>query len=104
MVKGELKVIPDFNRLVTEACFHASVAYYVSVNEPEISENSTEVKRLLEEARKLAKESIEIYPRISEAFYYYAKFSALLDDADAAITNLEKAFKIDRRSCKKAEI
>jgi len=102
--KGELKVLPDFNRWVGEACFHASVACYVSVNEPEIKENPTEVKRLLGEAYNLAKESCEIYPQISEAYYHYAKFSALLGDAENTVSNLEKAILMDRRYCIKAEI
>jgi WD40 repeat protein len=102
--KGELKVLPDFNRWVGEACFHASIACYVSVNEPEIKENPTEVKRLLGEAYNLAKESCEIYPQISEAYYHYAKFSALLGDAENTVSNLEKAILMDRRYCIKAEI
>jgi tetratricopeptide (TPR) repeat protein len=102
--KGELKVLPDFNRWLGEAYFHAAIAYYVSVNEPEIKENPAEVKRLLGEAYNLAKESCEIYPQISEAYYHYAKFSALLGDAENTISNLEKAILMDRRYCIKAEI
>lgn len=102
--KGELRVLPDFNRWVAEACFHASIAYYVSVNEPEIKENPTEVKRLLGEAYSLAKESCEIYPQISEAYYHCAKFSALLGDVENTVSNLKKAILMDKRYCIKAEI
>jgi tetratricopeptide (TPR) repeat protein len=102
--KGELKVLPDFNRWVGEACFHAAIAYYVSVNDPEIKRNSTEVTKLLEEAYKLAKESCEIYPQIPEAYYHCAKFSALLGDTEDAISNLEKAILMDGRYIIKAAI
>ena len=102
--KGELKVLPDFNRWVGGAYFHAAIAYYVSVNDPEIKRNPTEVKRLLEEAYKLAKESCEIYPQISEAYYHCAKFSALLGDTEDAVSNLEKAILMDRRYIIKAAI
>jgi len=102
--KGELKVLHDFNRWAGEACFHAAIACYVQVNEPEIKENPAEVKRLLEEARNFAKESCEIYPQISEAYYHYAKFSALLGDSENTVSNLEKAVTMDRRYCIKAEI
>jgi len=102
--KGELRVIPDFNRWVGEACFHAAIAYYVSVNEPEIKENPVEIKMSIEEARDLVRESCEIYPQISEAYYHYAKFSALLGDAENTVSNLEKAILMDRRYCIKAEI
>lgn len=102
--KGELKVLPEFNRWAAEACFHGAIACYVSVNEPEIKENPAKVKKLLEEARNFARESIEIYPQISEAYYHYAKFSALLGDAEDTVSNLEKVILMDRRYCIKAEI
>ena len=102
--KGELKILPEFNRFLGEACFHASVAYYVSAGEPEVANKDEEVREFLSHSLDFIHEAIEVYPKVSEFYYHYAKYSALLGEGESALKNLETAIKIDKRYTIKAEM
>ena len=102
--KGELKILPEFNRFLGEACFHVSVAYYVSAGEPEVANKPEQVKEFLSQALDFVHEAIEVYPKVSEFYYHCAKYSVLLGEGESALKNLETAIKIDKRYTIKAEI
>lgn len=55
------------------------------------------------EAEKLTAEAIELTPEFAEALYQNAQYNAQLNNVNKMLTNLEKAVKIDRYYCMKAD-
>ncbi len=102
--KAELSVDPSFAKLAAEALLQASIAVYVQLGEKHILGNNAKTKALLEEARKLVLDAIELHPKLSEALYHSAKYSALLDESQASIPNLEKAIVADRNYAVKVDV
>jgi len=57
----------------------------------------------LEDAERLTAEAIELSPDFAEAFYQNAQYNAQLKNSHKCISNLEKAIKIDKNYCIKAD-
>ncbi len=102
--KAEIIVDPTFAELAAEALLHASVAIYAQLGEKHIVSDWAKTRALLEEARRLTAEATQLYPRLSEASYHSAKYSALLGDSQSSMLNLEAAILADRNYAVKVDI
>jgi hypothetical protein len=102
--KAETSVDPSFSRFAAEALFHASIAVYTQTGD-EVARNNKNVEiKLLNEARALSSEALEIYPQLTECIYHLAKYAALLNDSKYSIQSLEKAIVADRKYAIKVDI
>lgn len=102
--KAELSVDPSFAKLAAEALLQASIAIYAQLGEKHILGNDAKTSALLEEARRLTSDAIELNPKLSEASYHSAKYSALLAEPQASMPNLEKAIVADRNYAVKVDV
>lgn len=78
-----------------KSAFHAS---YALLHKALIKFDLGETK----EAEKYTAEAIILSPNFSEALYQNAQYNAQIQNSDKSITNLEKAIKIDKIYCFKA--
>ncbi len=101
--KAEVSFLSEFKRWTGEALLHASISCYVQANDQLIYENKAKAKEFISEAFKLAKQSCEIYPSLSESQFHLAKYSALLGDNETSIKSLEKVIRTDVNYCLKIE-
>jgi len=102
--KAEISVDPTFARFAAEALLHASIATYAQLGEKNILSSPEKTKELLEEARRLSSEATTLHPQLFEAFYHTAKYSALLNEPEVGIPNLETAIQRDRNYAVKVDI
>lgn len=102
--KAEITVDSTFARFAAEALLHASIAIYAQLGEKNILGDTTKTKELLEEAKRLTSEAVRLHPQLSESFYHTAKYSALLNEPQVAIPNLETAITADRDYAVKVDI
>ncbi len=94
--KSEKIVDYSFVKIEAEAYLHASISIYAQLGEISIKENPVKIKELLSEALQIIQKAISLNPKLTEAYYHSAIYSALLNDSSSAIEYLEKAIEIDR--------
>ena len=102
--KAEITIDPKFARFAAEALLHASIAIYAQLGDKVLSNNTGKTKQLLEDAKRLIFEAVTLYPQLSESYYHAAKYSALLNEPQIAIPNLENAITADRNYAIKVDI
>ncbi|MBU2447523.1 MAG: hypothetical protein KJ666_18375 [Bacteroidetes bacterium] len=102
--KAEITVDATFARFAAEALLHASIAAYAQLGEKNILGDTGKTKQLLEEAKRLTSDAVKLHPHLSESFYHSAKYSALLNEPQIAIPNLETAITADRDYAVKVDI
>jgi len=98
--KGEAAVDPSFLRLAAQACLHASIATYASIDGSGQAQNSAE---LLKNADALASRALQYDPDLGEAFFHRAKYSALLKDPNTT-SLLKSAIQLDREYAIKVDL
>lgn len=102
--KAEITVDPSFARFAAEALLHASIAIYAQLGDKALVSDAGKTKQLLEEAKGLISEAVKLHPQLSESYYHAAKYSALLNEPQIAIPNLEDAITADRDYAVKVDI
>lgn len=102
--KAEITVDPTFARFAAEALLHASIAIYAQLGDKALVSDAGKTKQLLEEAKGLTSEAVKLHPQLSESYYHAAKYSALLNEPQIAIPNLEDAITADRDYAVKVDI
>lgn len=102
--KAEITVDPTFARFAAEALLHASIAIYAQLGDKVLVSNAGKTKQLLEDAKCLIFEAVKLHPQLSESYYHAAKYSALLNEPQIAIPNLENAVTADRNYAVKVDI
>ena len=98
--KGEAAIDVSFLRLAAQACLHASIASYASIDDA--TQNEPRVD-LLKEADSLAARALQYDPNLGEAYYHRAKYLALLKDPNAT-TLLKSAIQLDRDYAVKVDL
>ena len=102
--KAEITVDPTFARFAAEALLHASIAIYAQLGDKALVSNAGKTNQLLEDAKVLISEAVKLHPQLSESYYHAAKYSALLNEPQIAIPNLEDAITADRDYAVKVDI
>jgi hypothetical protein len=98
--KAEAAVDPSFLRLAAQACLHASIALYASIDGNSRPQRTVE---LLREADSLATRALQYDADLGEAFYHRAKYNALLRNPNATAL-LKSAIQIDRDYAVKVDL
>lgn len=99
--KAEAATDAKFAQLAAESLLHASIAIFAQCDR-HLDRDPT--RQLLLEAKRLACEAMHIDPRLSEAIYHSAKYSALLSEAQSAIPLLKTVVKQHRNYAVKVDI
>jgi hypothetical protein len=102
--KAEIPNDASFGRFAAESFFHASISVFAQSGNKDVIDDKVKFRQLLNEANNLASESLKYNSNLSEAYYHSAKYFALLDEADKAISNLSKAIRLDRNYTIKVDI
>ena len=98
--KGEAAIDASFLRLAAQACLHASIASYASIDASIQNEQRVD---LLKEADSLAARALQYDPTLGEAYFHRAKYCALLKDPSAT-TLLKSAIQLDRDYAVKVDL
>ena len=98
--KAEASADPSFLRLAAQACLHASIAVYASIDDGGQNQRGAD---LLKEADSLASRALQYDLELGEAFYHRAKYSALLKDPSTT-TLLRSAVQLDRDYAVKGDL
>lgn len=102
--KAEIKSDSKFTMLAAESHLYASFSIYGQLGELIENDTSKEKTSLLSEAKEHAIASTSLYPKLSEAWFHIAKYSALLYKPEDCIRNLGKAVNLDRKYAVKVEV